>query len=266
VNTNKTTLVCFSPTGTTRRILEEIGRGINTTALEELDLTLPVEDAPERVAGRDELVVIGVPVYFGRVAPLAAQRLRRLKADGAPAVTVVVYGNRDFEDALLELSDLAKQAGFVPVGAAAFIGEHSYSTAATPVAVGRPDSEDLAQARAFGEAVRKKIEKTRDPETLPSLRLPGKMPYREIPSFPDMSPEIIEEFCNLCGQCAAVCPTAAITIDTTVVTDKTRCITCCACVKACPIEARVIKEPQLIQVAEWLSSTLQERKSPVTFV
>lgn len=62
----------------------------------------------------------------------------------------MVYGNRDYEDALLELRDTVASLGFTPLSAGAFIGEHSYSTAEMPVAAGRPDATDLQTARTFG--------------------------------------------------------------------------------------------------------------------
>ena len=98
MNIDKATMVYFSPTGTTKNILEGIIKGFQVSTVRQIDLTLPI------------------------------------KADQTPAVIVVVYGNRAFEDALLELFQLVKEAGFIPVAAGAFIGEHSYSTAATPIA------------------------------------------------------------------------------------------------------------------------------------
>ena len=85
--------------------------------------------------------------------------MRRVKGDGTPAVLVVVYGNREFEDALIELRDLMVEQGFRPVAGAAFIGEHSFSNDATPIALGRPDAEDLVKARAFGEEVRTTLDR-----------------------------------------------------------------------------------------------------------
>ena len=72
-------------------------------------------------------------------------------------MVIAVYGNRAFEKAAAELAALAARQGFVPVAAAAFVGEHSYSTPETPVAAGRPDAQDLARAAEFGAAVRKKL-------------------------------------------------------------------------------------------------------------
>ena len=84
-----------------------------------------------------------MPVYAGRVAPIALQRIRRLKGENAPVVLVSVYGNRDYEDALVELRDETTRLGFTPLAAGAFIGEHSYSRPGMPVAEGRPDANDL---------------------------------------------------------------------------------------------------------------------------
>lgn len=124
---------------------------MKVTTFAEWDLTYEV---PEEANLEDELTVVAVPVYGGRVAETAVERLRNFRADQAPVVPVVVYGNRDYEDALLELSDLLKEKGFVPVAAAAFIGEHSFSRPDMPVAAGRPDEEDLRKAMAFGLQIR----------------------------------------------------------------------------------------------------------------
>lgn len=266
MHTDQATLVYFSPTGTTKRILEGVSTGFQPAKIEHLDLTLPADETREFVIPPDGFAIIGAPVYAGRVPGTAAQRLHRLRADGTPAAIVVVYGNRAYEDALLELSALVREAGFITVAAGAFIGEHSYSTTATPIAVGRPDAQDLQQARNFGATVREKMARMQNLDASAALALPGNFPYKESGAWPDMSPTIREELCNLCGACAAVCPTAAITVDTTVLTDKKQCIRCCACVKSCPIEARVMEEPLIKEIAHWLSSTCQNRKEPELFV
>jgi len=266
MNTDKAISVYFSPTGTTNKILEGIIHGFQAAIVEHIDLTLPAVKTQDFVIKQDDFAIIGVPVYAGRIPGIAAQRLKQLKADKTPAAIVVVYGNRAYEDALLELSDLVKEAGFIPVAAGAFIGEHSYSTMATPIAVGRPDTEDLIQAKDFGAMVRKKMGEMQSLDATAALPLPGNFPYKDYGAWPEMSPIILEDLCNLCGDCAAVCPTGAITVDTTVLTDKKQCIMCCACVKSCPIKARVMEEPLIKQIAQWLSTTFQERKAPDIFV
>ena len=146
--TNLVQTICFSPTRTTARIVAAIARGTQLPAAEPLDLTPPEARTRRIEAAQNALAIIGAPVYGGRIPPEATHRLQRLTANGVPAGLVVVYGNRAYEDALLELRDLVIGLGFVPIAAAAFVGEHSYSTEATPIAHGRPDALDLAQAQA----------------------------------------------------------------------------------------------------------------------
>ena len=97
-------------------------------------------------------------MYGGRIPRKAVQRLLHLRSDGRAAAVVAVYGNREYEDALQELTDIALEAGFVPAAGAVFIGEHSYHTDATPIAVGRPDADDLNKAMAFGQAIRRELD------------------------------------------------------------------------------------------------------------
>ena len=57
--------------------------------------------------GPDDLVLFGVPVYGGRIPSPAVQTLRRMQGSRTPAVLVAAYGNREYDDALLELADIA---------------------------------------------------------------------------------------------------------------------------------------------------------------
>src|SRR6266568_9625982 len=140
---NSARLIYFSPTRTTRTVVEGIAHGLRIVTVEHVDLTPPDTMTRKLAAMHGRLAIIGSPVYSGRLPSDFISRLRRLKGHGAPAVIIAVYGNRAYEDALLELRDVALEAGFKPVAAGAFIGEHSYSDNATPIAVGRPDAEDF---------------------------------------------------------------------------------------------------------------------------
>ncbi len=106
------------------------------------------------------LAVIAIPVYGGHLPPLAAERLRGLQGYDTPAVAVVVYGNRAYENALTELAALAGAAGLNVIAAATFVGEHSYSSDRWPIAAGRPDADDLALAAEFGGRVAGKLQDT----------------------------------------------------------------------------------------------------------
>jgi ferredoxin len=266
MNIKTVNLVYFSPTRTTKKVLETIARPLQVEAVEHFDLTPPQARTRVFEDMHDELAIIGAPVYGGRLPADAIQRLRRIEANGTPAVVVVVYGNREYEDALLELSDLAVAMGFKPVAGGAFIGEHSYATEAMPIANGRPDGKDLKKAVGFGKAIRKKMRGIVTLDKIPPLQVPGNRPYKEWHKSSEISPTTQEALCTRCEGCIAVCPTAAISLGETMITDPEACILCCACVKNCPTGARVMEHPRVKQSQEWLSTNCRQRKEPETFL
>jgi len=255
-------LIYFSPTHTTEKVLEGIARGIGVDVVERLDLTPPGAKTQVFEELHDGLAIMGAPVYGGRIPPEAVRRLRRIVAHGTPAVVVAVYGNRAYEDALLELRDLAEDLGFRPLAGGAFIGEHSYHTAATPIATGRPDEQDLARAEAFGISIRAKMSGKRTLDEMPPLQVPGNIPYKVWKAPPENTPITDKGLCTLCGLCVAACPTAAIAVEETVTTDKSACILCSACVKACPTGAREWEWAQIAKWRKWLSIEHSKRKEP----
>ncbi|MBN1317081.1 MAG: 4Fe-4S binding protein [Anaerolineales bacterium] len=260
---NKIRLVYFSPTGTTRTILENIASGIGIEQFDCVDFTL--YDAFPKVIDHfmNELVIIGAPVYSGRLPVVAVNRFKMLKADNIPAVIVVLYGNRAYDDALLELKDLAKELGFIPVAGGAFIGEHSFATRDLPIAMGRPDDRDLEMAKAFGEKVKNMITGI---QSLDEIQVPGRYPYRNGKPSPPNSPVTKEDTCTKCEFCARVCPTNAISIGNTVSTDPDLCIFCCACIKICPTDARVMEEPSVLNITRMLNKDFSSRKDPEIFM
>lgn len=265
MNINSATLIYFSPTRTTRKVIESIAQGFQILRVEHLDLTPPEAMTREFAGMHDDLAIIGSPVYSGRLPTEMVSRFRRLKGNGAPAVIVAVYGNRAYEDALLELRDLALEAGFEPVAAGAFIGEHSFSGNATPIAVGRPDGEDLAEATEFGKLIHEKLSNLRALDEMLPLQVPGNFPYKELRMLSGIAPVIHEAVCSQCGRCATFCPTAAITMGEAVATDGSLCIRCCACVKFCPVGARAMEDPRIRQAAEQLATNCGKRKEPETW-
>jgi ferredoxin len=266
MNIRSVKLVYFSPTGTTKKTLEGIAEGIGSDSVEHVNLTAPdaVEKAP--VSFSDELVLIGSPVYAGRLPVDAVERLKRVRGNNTPAVLVVTYGNRAYEDALLELSHVAKELGFVPLSAAAFIGEHSFHTHDMPIAEGRPDNRDIDRANAYGTAIREKMAGLRSVQDTAHLEIPGNYPYKEdMGSFPG-GPVTSADLCEACGTCAAACPKNAITVSEIADTDEQTCIKCCACVKVCPVSARSMDLPFIKKIAAWLHENYAERKEPETFL
>ncbi|MFC2027732.1 4Fe-4S binding protein [Chloroflexota bacterium] len=259
-------LIYFSPTGTTRKVLESIAKGITIEDIEHINLTLPEGTQQTIPPFSDELVILGAPVYGGRLPVDAINRFKQLRANKTLAILIVVYGNREFEDALLELKNLAIELGFNPVAGGAFIGEHSFATNDVPIANGRPDRLDIQKAMDFGVKIRDKVTALQSPDAQIDLKIPGRFPYEAGGARPmAVSPVTSEDTCTVCGTCASVCPIAAISINGSVVTKIERCIRCCACIKNCPTGARFMEEGMWKDVANWLNENCSIQKEPQIF-
>jgi len=140
-------LAYFSPTGTSKAVVQEIAHGINPCPVEIIDITIEdVRNKPLQTS-ENELLIIAVPVYMGRVPALLMDWFETYKAQKTPVVCVVVYGNRVYDNALLELKNIMIKGGCIPIACAAYIGEHSFSSSELPTAEGRPDSSDLYHAK-----------------------------------------------------------------------------------------------------------------------
>ncbi len=222
----KVTTLYFSATYTTKRVVEAVAAGLSN---EVVSYDITNDTATDAVIiPREELLVVGVPVYAGRVPAMAAERLRRFKGDNTPAVVVAVYGNRHYDDAVLELHDIMTECGFRTVAAGAFVAQHSIFS---KVGAARPDAEDLAEIKAFAEKSLAVL--GRD---FGAINIPGNRPYKVpggIPIWPTASRK-----CNGCGACAKLCPTGAIDPAAPKGVNKEKCIKCGRCIVVCPTKAR----------------------------
>lgn len=267
-------LITFSPTHTSKQVGEAIVHGTGISAIVETDLTVCPADSLE--ISKETLAVITVPVYGGHVAPLALERMQALHSEGAPAVVVVVYGNRAYEKALVELDAFVTGRGFKVISGATFVGEHSYSSERYPIAVGRPDADDLAFAALFGEKIRAKIEAAAEPEKLYAVDV-TRIQRPHQPFFPlfrflrkvvelrksgkpmPRTPEVDAGRCTHCGSCAAHCPAGAIVKGDECNTLAEKCIKCCACVKGCPQQARTYDTPFAALLADCFKRQKENR-------
>ena len=267
-------LVYFSPTGTTKKVVREIAHGIHPGTVKELDITRPGARIQPLRTSEKELLIIGVPLYMGRVPALSGEWLQAIQARNTPAVCVVVYGNRAYDDALLEMTDILTGRGCRPIAGAAFIGEHSFSTAETPTAEGRPDARDLRNAELFGQEIREKLQSVSSAGQISEVKIPGCHPYRGEPCHPYLRDSkfwnvdfiAVSDDCVQCGICAEVCPVGAIDPENSSKIATETCITCCACIKNCPNQARTIKPGMVRDAASRISSLYKERKEPEFFL
>ena len=248
--------IVFSPTGGTRKVsgLVAGALGKNTVTV---DLTDSGLDFHEVSMTKDDVAVISVPAYAGRVPAVAVDRLNMVHGNGARAVLVCVYGNRAFEDTLVELEDVAKHAGFRVIAAVAAIAEHSI---ARQFAAGRPDAQDSAQLAEFAQQIQQKLlaEDTSEPS------IPGNRPYKQAGGH-SMVPHATED-CVSCGACAALCPVRAIDKDDPRQVDGEACISCMRCVSVCSQNARKLDPNKLAAVTQMLSKACVERRECEIFI
>lgn len=250
---NQITVIYFSPTGGTRKACLNLAWSMGNK-VRDMDLC-GVEE--EISFGPEDTVIVGMPVFGGRIPAFGREKLSLLKGKGAAAVAVAVYGNRAFEEALLELSDCLKEQGFVTAAGAALLAEHSM---ARSVAAGRPDSQDEKETRQFGKRI---LEKLSSDEVL-EAELPGNRPYRDWKPMP-VTP-LTNGSCISCGLCAARCPVKAIPVNDPASTDADKCILCMRCISVCPVHARSLPEQAAAMLEQKLAPVREIRRDNELFL
>lgn len=248
--------IVFSPTGGTKKV-----SSLLTGALEgevtHVDLTDSKLDFHTVPLTQEDVAVISVPSYGGRVPAVAVERLAMLNGQGTQAILVCVYGNRAYEDTLVELEDATKQAGFRVIAAVAAVAEHSI---ARQFAAGRPDAQDAKQLSDFAGQIQAKLSAGNCSE--PSI--PGNRPYKKAGST-GMVPKPTKE-CSKCGVCAAECPVQAIDKENPKKVDEKACISCMRCISVCPHAARKVNPVMLSAASLMLKKVCSERKSCELFL
>lgn len=230
--------ILFSPTGGTQKVSTTLTDALEGEATR-VDLTDSKQNFHTVQLTQEDVAVISVPSYGGRVPAVAVKRLCMVHGNGARAVLVCVYGNRAYEDTLVELEDAAKQAGFQVIAAVAAVAEHSI---ARQFAAGRPDAQDVKQLSDFARQIQAKLSSGEPGEPA----IPGSRPYKKAAGV-GMAPKPTKA-CIKCGVCAAECPVQAIDQGNPKKADQKACISCMRCVAVCPHHARRVN-PILLSVA-----------------
>ncbi|PKM89763.1 MAG: ferredoxin [Firmicutes bacterium HGW-Firmicutes-12] len=269
----KLNIMYFSATDTTKKVITGIADGIienigNPSTIRSIDFTLPAVRRETVSFTKDDVLIIGVPVIAGRVPNVLLKYLNSITGNGAIAIAVVVYGNRNYDDALIELKDILESNGFLVIAGSAFIGEHSFSKT---LAKNRPDEEDMVTVREFAKRIYEKI-KTQD--NMQTLVVNGHKPYRDYyrPKDTKGNPVDIRRVtpktnsnCNDCKICVNICPLGSIDPE-----DVSKlngiCIKCCACIKKCPTKAKYFDDNDYLRHKYELEIEFANRKEPELFI
>ena len=245
--------IVFSPTGGTLKAANAVTEEWSGS-VEVIDLSDPNKNFSEYSFDSEDIALIAMPSYGGRVPATAAERLKKLKGGGAKCTLLCVYGNRAYEDTLVEMEDIAKECGFEVKAAIAAVAEHSI---AHKYAAGRPDSEDIKKLKEFSGAA---IRTMQDEAHTAELKLAGNRPYKKA-SGAGLVPKA-DQHCVKCGVCAQKCPVKAISTETVGTADAKKCISCMRCIKVCPHAARSANKAMVSAVSLVLKkAALKERNA-----
>ena len=218
--------IFFSPTGGTKKVADIIINGTRQEA-EVIDLIKDPEKIKKLQLKKDDVCLVVIPSYGGRIPSVITDMFRNVKADGTKAILTVVFGNRAIDDTLLELQDVLEASGFVCIAGMEAVAEHSLMHR---FGTGRPDQQDEKELLEFAARIMQSDEAQRTP------KFPGNRPYRKYGGVP-IKP-VANGKCTSCGLCAKECPTGAISLDDPKITDNDKCISCMHCVAVCPKNAR----------------------------
>ena len=259
MNINQLFKICFSPTGTTAKVVSVLSDTLSAKLdcpEVTFDFTRPASRQSFPVLTPDDLVIFGMPTYAGRLPNLMLKYLDTIQGNGALAVPVVTFGNRNFDNSLIELRDILEDKGFRTIAAAACSCEHSFSY---KLGAGRPDPEDLNEISEFAGRILSKLAESDSQNHPDAVHIPVSVPgvpadqnhggyyqprdrhgnsidIRKVKPLTDM------EKCTQCGFCAEICPMGAIDPQD-VSSVPGICIKCGACTKKCPAEAKYYDDP-----------------------
>ncbi len=250
--------IVFSPTGGTQKVADiitsEWGKPV-----EKIDLSDPKTDFATVSMEKEDVAVIAIPSFGGRVPALATERLEKINGNQAMCVAVCVYGNRAYEDTLLELSDTAEKSGFHVIAGIAAIAEHSIMH---QYATGRPDEGDREELQDFAKKILAKINGNPSDTSMPQI--PGNRPYKKAGGAA-LVPKADHQ-CNACGICAEKCPAQAISKENPKETDSKKCISCMRCISVCPQSARKVNSAMVAVAAMAIKKACSERKRNELFL
>lgn len=255
----------FSPTKTTEKAILGIGENLSNKLeypLTKINITSSNSRDKNYSFNKDDILLLGLPVYAGRIPEILEKFLANLKGDKTLAIVVAVYGNRDFDDALLEMKNILEDNEFHVISAAAFIGEHSFSN---KIATDRPDVNDMKFAKMISDKIADKILLLKAGNDIKNFELRGNFPYKERSELPPLLQKTTDD-CIFCMECVENCPTDSIDDEDPAKINQDKCIICCSCIKICPANAKYISNEKILGLKAMLEENFMEPREPELFI
>ena len=253
--------------GKTKEAAELLGRKLAESLgcpMELISYTYPEERLKSAVFSGNELVIWATPVYAGRIPNKTLDYVKSaIRGSETPAIPVVTYGNRSFDNALAELAGIMKENGCIPFAGAAVPAQHAFSKV---LAKGKPSKEDYEELEAFAIRSAQKIKDN----NISSIRVPGEEHPEKyyVPKKTDGSPAaflkakpvVDESRCCGCGACVNLCPMGSIQLDGLISVTAGTCIKCQACVRGCRMQARYFDNEEFLSHVKMLEENYMEAK------
>lgn len=210
-----------------------------------------------------ELLVVSMPVYAGRIPKVAAESLKHFRGADTSAIVIAVYGNREYDDALVEMKDIVETNGFKVIAGATFIARHSVFPS---VSATRPDAKDMKTIAEYAQKCQAKISNISNIQLLKEVVLPGNHPYKEAGGVMPIYPTA-EANCTKCGKCYSLCPVKAIPGNDFTTVNPQKCIRCGHCIQICPTRSRnYYGEIYQVASAKFHSAYSKPEKEPEIYI
>lgn len=250
--------IYFSPTGGTKKVINIISKPWDCEKME-VDLIDKKTNLANIKLQKEDICIVAVPSFGGRVPEVVVSKLKKIAGAEARAILVTAYGNRAYDDTLLELKHTLEELNFKCIAAIAAVAEHSIMH---EFGAGRPDETDKKELLEYAVKIKESMERQTTGQV--QIEVPGNNTYREYNGVP-LKPKA-DKTCTKCGLCAAECPVNAIPKDMPLLTDKSKCISCMRCIKICPKHARGLNKIMVMAAAKKMKKVCISRKNNELFL